>query len=166
MVHADSCRGSRVNMHLLALSLPWILARFHSWGQIGVVALLLAVWLAFRMGREKLRVYRSRSWPTCPGTVEKLAVRKVDGGLNGVDYWKITFDFRYQVEAEHTGSYAFNCTSEGMAEGAMAGLAGKSVSVHYPKSDAGKGIVWEDEVWDVWWDTYWTMSHPDAAEVS
>jgi hypothetical protein len=136
----------------------WFL--FQSWDKIAFVVGVLAVWLAFQMGREKLRVYRSRSWPTCAGAVEKLAVRKVDGGLNGVDYWKITFDFCYQVEAEHTGSYAFNCTSESMANGAMAGLAGKNVSVHYPKSAPAKGIVWEDEIWDVWWDTYWLLSHP------
>ena len=138
----------------------WFL--FQSWEKIAFVVAVLAIWLAFQKGREKLRVYRSRSWPTCAGTVEKLAVRKVDGGLNGVDYWKITFDFRYQVEAEHTGSYKFNCTSEEMAQGAMAGLEGKSVSVHYPKSNPEKGIVWEDEIWDVWWDTYWMMSHPAA----
>jgi len=152
-------------MELVAMKFGiWFL--FQSWDKIAFVVGALAVWWAVQTGREKLRVYRSRSWPKCPGAVEKLAVRKVDGGLNGVDYWKITFDFRYQVEREYTGLYAFNCTSEGMAEGAMAGLEGKSVSVHYPKSDAGKGIVWEDEVWDVWWDSYWKMSHTAASEVT
>ncbi len=148
-----------MEIHLVAAKFGiWFL--FQSWDRIAFVVGGLAVWLAFRFGREKLRVYRSKSWPTCSGAVEKLAIRKVDGGLNGVDYWKITFDFRYQVEAEHTGSYAFNCTSESMANGAMAGLAGKIVTVHYPKSNPAKGIVWEDEIWDVWWDTYWLMSHP------
>ncbi len=140
---------------LVAMSLPWILGRLHSWGQVGFVAGVLAAWWAARAGWERLRVYRSKGWPTCDGAVEKVAMRKVDGGLNGVNYWKVSFDYRYVAKEEHVRSYAFNCVSEAMGDGAVAGLEGRTVRVHFSPADEGKGIVWEDEVWDVWWDTYW-----------
>ena len=152
-------------MQLVAMKFGiWFL--FQSWDKIAFVAGALALWWAVQAGREKWRVYRSKGWPTCPGAVENLAVRKVDGGMNGVDYWKVSFDYRYRVTEEHVGSYKFNCTSEEMAHGAMVGLEGKTVSVHTPPANEGKGIVWEDEVWDVWWETYWAMSHRDVAQVS
>jgi hypothetical protein len=142
-------------MLLTAMSLPLVLMRLRSWWEIGVIVGLLALWGIFQTCKEKLRKYRSRGWPTTPGAVENIRVRKVDGGLNGVDYWKVTFDYKYCVQQEHAGSYSFNCVTEKMAQGATAGLQDKAVSVHYKPSDEAKGIVWEDEVWDVWWDTYW-----------
>jgi hypothetical protein len=148
---------------LASISLPWLLMGLRSKWEIAVIVGLLAIWLAVQTGREKLRKYRTRSWPTVPGTVANIRVRKVDGGLNGVDYWKLTFDFTWRSAQEHTGTYAFNCTSEGMADGAVAGLQEKTVSVHHKPSDESKGILWEDEVWDIWWDTYWQMSHAEAA---
>jgi len=150
-------------MILTFISLPWIFARLRSWWEVAVIVGLLALWLAFTTFREKLRKYRTRGWPTAAGAIEDIHVRKVDGGINGVDYWNVTFIYRYRVSAEHIGTYSFNCTSEKMSEGAFAGLDNKTVSVHYKPSDESKGILWEDEVWDIWWNTYWQMSHGDAA---
>jgi hypothetical protein len=143
-------------MTSIALSLPLIFLRIRSWWEIGVILALLGLWVVFLTCKEKLRKYRTRGWPTSPGTVGNIQVKKVGGGLNGVDYWKLTFDYTYHVQQDHTGSYSFNCVTENMADGATAGLKDKSVSVHYPPSNEAKGILWEDEVWDVWWDTYWT----------
>jgi hypothetical protein len=142
-------------MSLTALSLPWILLRLRSWWEILLIVGLLALWALFLTCKEKLRKYLSRGWPTAPGTVANIRTRKVDGGMNGVDYWKLTFDYTYRVQQEHSGSYSFNCATENMADGATAGMTGKTVSVHYKPSGESKGILWEDEIWDVWWDTYW-----------
>jgi hypothetical protein len=141
-------------MTLIALSLPWILLRMRSWKEIVAVVALLGILGLFLTCREKWRKYRTRGWPTAPGIVANIRVRKVDGGVNGVDYWKLTFDYTYKVEREHTDSYSFNCVTENMADGASAGLKDKTVSVHYRPSDENKAILWEDEVWDIWWDTY------------
>jgi hypothetical protein len=153
--------------------LPSILLGNRSRSEIVFIVVFLLIWLLVQTGREKLRKYRSRRWPTNAGAITNLGVRKVDGGLNGVDYWKITIDFIYTVAGSaigqpasdsYSGSYSFNCTSEEMAQGAMAGLKDKPVSVHYNPKDTGKGILWEDDVWDIWWDTYWALSHPDEAK--
>jgi hypothetical protein len=131
------------------------LLRIRSWWEISLIVGALGLWVLVLTCREKWRKHRTRGWPTTPGAVENIQVRKVDGGMNGVDYWKTSFDYTYQVQQQHHGSYSFNCTSEKMADGAIAGLKDKTVSVHYKPSDESKGIVWEDEVWNVWWDTYW-----------
>jgi hypothetical protein len=111
-------------------------------------------------------VYRTRGWPTSPGTVGNIQSRKVDGGVNGVDYWKLTFDYTYKVEREHTNSHSFNCVTANIADGAIAGLKDKTVSVHYKPSDENKAILWEDEVLNIWWHTYWQLyrgkSAPDS----
>ncbi len=147
-------------MIVISFSLPSLLMGLRSRWEIGAIVALLALWLAFQTGREKVRKYRTRNWPTAPGKIADIRARKVDGGLNGVHYWKLTFDYSYGVAQQHMGTFAFNCTSEAMASGAAAGLEGKAVSVHYKPSDESKGILWEDEVWDIWWDTYWQMTHP------
>jgi hypothetical protein len=41
-----------------------------------------------------------------------------------------------------------------MKDGAVAGLRDKTVSVHYPRSNEARPLLWEDEIWDIWWDTY------------
>ena len=141
-------------MLLIALSVPWFLLRIRSWWQVAIIAGLLVLLALFLTFREKLRKYRTKGWPTAPGAVRNIRVRKVSGGANGVDYWKLTFDYTYRVVYEHSNSYSFNCMTENMADGACAGLKDKTVSVHYKPSDESKAMLWEDEVWDVWWDTY------------
>jgi hypothetical protein len=148
-------------MDFAAASWPSMLLSFRSWREIVIAAGFLAIALAILTCREKLRKYRTRNWPTTPGTVVNIHSRKVDGGSNGIDYWKFTFDYNYGVTQQRTGTYAFNCTSENMVQGATAGLENKTVTVHYKPSDESKGILWEDEIWDIWWDTYWTMTHPE-----
>jgi len=150
-------------MLLVLLSPFWIFARLRSWWEILVIAGLLVLWAVVQTFREKLRKYRTKGWPTATGTIANIKIRKVDGGLNGVDYWKVSFDYTYSVSKEQTGSYSFNCVTEAMGNGAVAGLVGKTACVHYNRSKESKGILWEDEVWDIWWDTYWQMSHGDAA---
>jgi hypothetical protein len=61
------------------------------------------------------------------------------------------------VQQEHKGSYSFNCTSERMGQGVIAGLTDKTVCVHTKPSDESKSVLWEDEIWDLWWDTYWNL---------
>jgi hypothetical protein len=153
-------------MFLASFSFPLFLLFLRNKWEIAFIAGALAVWGAIQFGREKLRVYRTRNWPKATGTVSNIRSRKVDGGANGVDYFKVTFDFTWRVAQDHTGTYKFNCTSEEMAAGAVAGLQERSVSVHYKPSDESKGILWEDEVWDIWWETYWAMSHPEAQPTS
>jgi hypothetical protein len=153
-------------MLMASISFPLFLLFLRNKWEIAFIAGALALWGAIQFGREKLRVYRSRNWPKATGTVTNIQSRKVDGGINGVDYYKVTFDFNYRVDQDHTGTYDFNCTSEAMAEGAVAGLQDKTVSVHYKPSDESKGILWEDEIWDIWWDTYWQMTHPDPQTAS
>ncbi len=150
-------------MIMLEISLPTILARFHSMKQLGIIAGLAVVVMALMTLREKLRKYLTRNWPTSVGTIEDLHLVKIDGGLNGVDYWKVLFRYRYRVQAEHEGRYSFSCASEAMGQGAIAGLQDKTVSVHYKPLDQGKSLLWEDEIWDLWWETYWQMGH-DTAE--
>jgi hypothetical protein len=149
-------------MFLALISLPLFLGRIHSWCQVELIVGVLALWWAVQTFREKLHKYRSRGWPITTGTISNIAVRKVSGGLNGVDYWKASFDYSYSVTQPHSASYSFNCVSEEMAAGAVAGLKDKAVCVHYSPSDESKCLLWEDEVWDIWWDTYWQLSHGTA----
>jgi hypothetical protein len=149
-------------MFLACISFPLFLLFLRNKWEIAFIVGALTLWWAVQTCREKLRVYRTRSWPTATGTVTNIRSRKVDGGINGIDYYKVAFDFNYRVAQDNTGTYEFNCTSEAMADGAVAGMQNKTVSVHYKPSDEAKGILWEDEIWDIWWDTYWAMTHPDA----
>jgi hypothetical protein len=153
-------------MFLVILSLPTIFMRMRSWEEIGVVAALLAAWVVFATCREKWKKYRTRGWPTATGTLTDIRSEKVDGGLNGVDYWKVKIDYRYTVGQEHPGTYSFNCATENMANGATAGLKEKTVCVHYKPSDEAKALLWEDEVWDIWWDTYWRLYKGTTAAAS
>jgi hypothetical protein len=136
-------------MALTALSLPWILLGLGSWNEIVVVAGLAGLWVLFAILREKWRVHRTRGWPTSPGIVGNISSDKVDSA-KGIDYWKVTFDYTYKVEREHTKSYSFDCVTENEANRASAGLKGKTVSVHYKPSDENKAILWEDEVSAIW----------------
>jgi hypothetical protein len=138
----------------------------HSWWEAGAFLGFLALWMVFQTGREKWRMYKSKGWPTTPGAITNIQVRKVDGGLNGIAYWKLSFDYSYRVTQEHSGSYSFNCTSEAMAQGAVAGLENKQATVHFNPANESKGVVWEDEVWNIWWDTYWKLTHTDANDNS
>lgn len=149
-------------MSLIALSLPEVLLRLRSWWEVGAIVGFLALWLLFAIFREKWRMHQTRGWPTVPGAVGNVEVRKVDGGLNGVDYHKVSFEYTYSVQQEHKGKYSFNCATEKMSEGAVAGLQNKTVSVHYKPSDESNAVLWEDEVWNVWWDDYWEASHGGA----
>ena len=106
----------------------------------------------FRIFREKWRVYRTRGWPTSQGTVGNIRPDKVSGGANGVDYWKVKFDYTYKVQQEHTHSFSIICATENLANRASAGLKDKTVSVHYKPSDENKAMLWEDEVFNIWWD--------------
>ena len=149
-------------MLLIIISLPGILSRIRSQGEITFIVVFLALWLLFFTVREKLRVYRTRTWPKTDGDITEVSVKKVGGGINGVDYWKVSLEYSYRVQQEHAGKYSFNCTSENMGNGAVAGLAGKTVAVHYQSSDEAKSLLWEDEVWDIWWDTYWNLEHAET----
>jgi hypothetical protein len=138
-------------MSLLALlDIPYILLKLRNWRGVATVAGLLAVWWAVATGREKWRKYRTRGWPTAEGAVSNIVVKKVDGGANGVDYWKLTFDYTYRVSAEHTGSYSFNLVTEKLRDRAEAGMVGKVVCVRYDPKDEAKSVLWFDEVWDLW----------------
>jgi hypothetical protein len=141
-------------MLLAAFSFPWFLLRIHSWSELAIIAGILLLIVFITTGREKFRKYRTRGWPTASGTIGNISVRKVNGGVNGVDYWKLTFEYTYRVQFEHTNNYCFNCLSESMADGATAGLKDKTIPVHYKPVDEYKAALWEDEVWDLWWDTY------------
>lgn len=153
-------------MLLLILSIPTILARFHSARDLGMIGLFLAIYFAIVTLKEKWQVHYTRSWPTTQGAIENLRVEKVPGGLNGVDYWKVRFQYRYRVQEEHEGSYAFNCTSEEQGRGAIAGLQNKTVCVHYRPADERKSVLWEDEIWNLWWDTYWHMGEDNAQQTA
>jgi len=147
----------------LALSLPWIFLRIRSWWQLGLIVVLLGLWYLFVTFKEKWQKHRTRGWPVVPGAIANIRAKKVDGGLNGVDYWKVTFDYTYRVAQEHSSSFSFNCVTEKMADGAIAGLKDKTVSVRYKPSDESKPVVWKDDVWDIWWDTYWELTHTTPA---
>jgi hypothetical protein len=150
-------------MMVASISLPSIFLLFRSWHEIAFIAGALAVYGIFMTGKEKWRKHRTKSWPTTTGTINDVKVEKVWGGVNGVDYWKVTFSYAYQVQQPHTGKYSFNCTSETMGQGAVAGMQDKTVSVHYKPSNEAETVIWEDEIWDIWWDTYWAMTHEDPA---
>jgi hypothetical protein len=152
---------------LLALDLPSILLKMRSHGEIAFVLGVLLVWFLVQWGREKLRVRRTKNWPTLDGEILKLGYEKVWGGVNGIDYWKVTIEYQYSATGKngqtgnYSGKYKFNCTSEEMAQGAVAGLKDKPVRVHYDPKKPASNLLWEDDVWDIWWDTYWQLSHPD-----
>ena len=149
-------------MTLLAASLPFILSRVRSAGELAAIAGIAVAIAAAMMLWTRWQQYRTRRWPTSIGTIASLDVRKVDGGLNGIDYWKVTIGYTYTVQQEHQGSYSFNCTSEQMGQGAVAGLTDKPVCVHYSPSNESKSLLWEREIWDLWWDTYWQLANGDA----
>ena len=90
-------------MLLIIISLPGILSRIRSQGEITFIVVFLAFWLLFFTVREKLRVYRTRTWPKTDGDITEVSVKKVDGGINGVDYWKISLEYSYRVQQEHAG---------------------------------------------------------------
>jgi hypothetical protein len=148
---------------LLSISYPYFLLRIRSLRELGIIAALSVLIVLAMTLREKWRKYRTRKWPRCAGRITSLKLSKVDGGFNGVDYWKVVLDYSYYVLQEHNRSYSFNCASEHMGESAVAGLTGKAVSVHYHPSNENKSLLWEDEVWDIWWDTYWNSDKPETA---
>jgi hypothetical protein len=153
----------------LILDLPSILSRLRSHTEIVLIVVVLILYFLVQTAREKWRVWRTRSWPTSAGTISKLGYEKIDGGLNGIDYWKVRIDYAYVAAndpAQYHGHYEFNVTSEEQATGAIAGLQEKTVSVHYDPGLHDKGVLWEDEVWDIWWDTYWSLAHPDEDKAS
>lgn len=149
-------------MESLALSMPLFLLRIHSWGEIGFIVGALAVWGLVVTMKEKLRKYRTRSWPTAAGAVSNIQVEKVWGGVNGVDYWKVRFEYSYQGQQTHTGKYKFNCATEKMSQGASAGMQDETVNVHFNPRNEADSVLWEDEIWDIWWDTYWAMKDEPA----
>jgi hypothetical protein len=52
---------------------------------------------------------------------------------------------------EHSGKYKFNCVTESAGKKAAERLTGANVSVHYNPRDARKSMLWEDEIWDLWY---------------
>jgi hypothetical protein len=148
---------------LLAISLPTTLLRFRSLQQLAIIAGLAVVVILVMTLRDKWLQYRTKSWSTCVGTLTAVSHRKVDGGLNGIDYWKVTLEYSYRVLQEHSGEFSFTCATEGMAEGAVAALQDKTVCVHYKRSNEANSVLWYDEVWDIWWDPYWNSSKNGAA---
>jgi hypothetical protein len=148
-----------------SLDLPSVLARVPSKSEILFILGALLTWFLVQTGREKWRVYSTRRWPTAAGRAVQASYKKIDGGLNGIDYWKVELEYAWKVvggETEYAGIYKFNVTSEEQAQGAVAGLTEKAVSVHYDPAKKSHGVLWEDEVWDIWWETYWSLSHPDS----
>ena len=131
-------------------SIPFILLKLGSWQRMAAAAGLLALFGVFMTGREKLRKFRTRNWPTTPGAIGTIEVKKIDGGANGVDYWKLTFTYTYTVQQPHSGTYSINLVTQGLLDKASAGLPGKTVRVHYNSKDEAKALLWEDEVWDLW----------------
>ena len=153
-------------MTSIAVSLPTLLSGIRSVREFGVILVLAAVVVAVMTLWEKWKKYRTRNWPTATGTITKLDASKVDGGLNGIDYWKVAVHYAYGAQQEHSGVYTFNCATEQMSQGAVAGLTEKPVCVHYSPSNESKSLLWEDEIWDLWWDTYWRMANGDAEPVT
>jgi len=131
-------------------SIPFILLKLGSWQRIATAAGLLALFGLFMTGREKFRKFRTRNWPTAPGAIGNIEVKKVDGGPNGVDYWKLTFTYTYTAQQTHSGTYSINLVTQGLLDAASAGIPGKTVPVHYNPKDESKPLLWEDEVWDLW----------------
>ena len=127
---------------LFEYKIVWELAALAAFFAIGYVVLkIVKAWTKFRTG----------GWPTAEGAIGNIRSRKVENSTaNGVDYWKVTFDYSYRVAEEHSKSYSFNCLTEAMANRAVAGLAGKTVRVRYKPSDETHALLWEDEVWDLW----------------
>jgi len=170
-------------MPLAAFSVPTILMKLESHGGIAIFVCVLALYGIVVTLKEKWRVHKSKTWPTATGAISNVKQEKVDGGVNGVDYHKVSFRYTYQTnrgqtnrgqtkqgqaqqgqmrQPEHTGSYSFNCISEAQANGAVAGLVDKTVSVHYQPGNEAKSVLWEDEVWNIWFDRYWQCNEGDA----
>jgi len=170
-------------MPLAAFSVPTILMKLESHGGIAIFVCVLALYGIVVTLKEKWRVHKSKTWPTATGAISNVKQEKVDGGVNGVDYHKVSFRYTYQTnrgqtnrgqtkqgqaqqgqmrQPEHTGSYSFNCISEAQANGAVAGLVDKTVSVHYQPGNEAKSVLWEDEVWNVWFDAYWQSNEGNA----
>jgi len=153
-------------MILIAVSLPTLISHVRSAQELVIIAGLAVVVVAAMTLWEKWKKYRTKNWPTATGTITKLDAYKVDGGLNGIDYWKVAIHYAYQAQHEGAGVYTFNCTSELMSQGAVAGLTDKPVCVHYSPFKESKSLLWEDEVWDIWWDTYWHLANDNTQAVT
>jgi hypothetical protein len=159
-------------MQLAAFSVPTILLKLDSHSGIAIFICVLALYGIVVIFKEKWRVHKTKNWPTVTGAISDVMQEKVDGGVNGVDYHKVSFRYSYQtqqaqttqaqIQQEHTGSYSFNCISEDQANGAMAGLVGKTVSVHYQPGKQARSVLWEDEVWNIWFDKYWQSNEGNA----
>jgi hypothetical protein len=139
------------SMPPMVISLPYALWKLHSWTGIAVAVGALVIYAAGSMLLEKWRKHRTRGWPTVQGAVVDLKNTYEDGGANGVRYWRISFGYNYTVNgSDHSGHYKFNCVSEGAGKKAAERLNGATVNVHYNPRDAAKSMLWEDEVWDLW----------------
>jgi hypothetical protein len=137
-------------MATAALSLPWILVTLHSWSRILLfVGFLFLYWLFVTL-KEKWAKIRTRNWPVTQGPIENIRVEKVEGGVNGADYWKLTFDYTWTVSTQHRDSYSFNLTTDRLRDAAETGLVGKVAAVHYNPKNEADACVWFDEVWDLW----------------
>jgi hypothetical protein len=134
----------------LATSLPYILYKLRNWHGIVFALVGLGLYFLVVLGKEKWEVYRTQRWPVTEAPVEAVRVERVDAGPNGVDYWKLHFNYTYEVTARHSGSYTFNLVTDKLKDEAEAGMAGKTVRVHYNPKDESKSVLWEDEVWALW----------------
>ncbi len=135
----------------IAMSLPSIFARLHSAGAIGFAVVVLAIYFAIVTALEKWRKFRTKNWPTVPGTTCDVEKEFVSGGVNGVDYWRVNFHYTYSAGGtDYKGKYHVNFTSESMREQALAGITRGPVIVHYDPANPSKGVLWEDEVWNLW----------------
>jgi len=146
------------------LDAPFFLLALRSWWEIPVVVAGLILWALIATFWEKWRVHRSRNWPTAQGVLSNVRSKPVDGGANGVDYYKIKFDYTYTVTQAHTGSYSFNCVKEAQANGAVTYLRDKTVTVRYAPGNEAKSLLWEDDVWNLWYDDYWNSCQTAPAD--
>lgn len=141
----------RFSMSLIVIFLPSAFWNLSFWQFLLVGLGGLAIYAVLSEAWEKWRKHRTRSWPTAQGAVVDVLNTYESGGANGVRYWRISFRYNYTVNGiEHSGKYKFNCVSESQGKRAEEKLTCATVNVHYDPQDAAKGLLWEDEVWDLW----------------
>ena len=138
-------------MTLGLFSLPTIIARLGSWNAILLGVFAMAVYFVIVTAIEKIRKIRTKNWPTTAGATCDVEKEFVPGGVNGVDYWRVNFHYTYSVGGtDYKGKYHVNFTSESMREQALAGITRGPVIVHYDPANPAKGVLWEDDVWNLW----------------
>ena len=111
------------------------------------LALLVGVaWLLTFVARLLARIWRSRKWPSVPGTVQKGIVEEDSSGEGGTTY-RCVVQYNYAVGGEtRAGLFALEVASTDEGHLVLSQTEGRAVTVHFDPKRPQISFVAEKEI--------------------